>query len=495
MKKLQEIIPADLIISNIGSLDVPVSDLAIDSRENVKVGNLFIAVSGDISDGHNFIDQAIEHGATSIVCEHLPGVLNNNVTYVVVADSHLALGLIAESFYDDPSTKINLVGVTGTNGKTTVATLLYELFTELGYKCGLISTAGNKIGNEEFETERTTPDALSLARLLFAMLEAGCKYVFMEVSSHAVVQKRLSGLKFRGGIFTNLTQDHLDYHKTMQAYAEAKQKFFTSLPDTAFALSNLDDPYGKMMLEFSDAKKVFYALEDLDADFQADLERISVEGINFSIDDKNIHSSLIGRFNVYNVLAVYATAILLDQDGSLVQAALINIKPPRGRFEHVNGKEDKKGITGIVDYAHTPDALEKILKAVRQVCPATGKIIVVVGAGGNRDKTKRPIMARIAYDLADSIILTSDNPRFEDPEDIILDMLAGLEGLTDDNLRNKIQKITDRRQAIISAVAQARSGDIILLTGKGHENYQEIEGVKHHFDDKEELLKLLGSEE
>ena len=453
-----------------------------DSRRVVP-GSLFVAVRGVAVDGHQYIASAIEKGAVAVVCEEYPEELADKVTFIVVKDSAYALGVLLSRSYGDPSQKLKLVGVTGTNGKTTIATVLYELFRRLGYKVGLLSTVCNYIDGEAIPTDHTTPDPITLHALIARMVEAGCTYAFMEVSSHSIDQRRISGLDFDGGIFTNLTRDHLDYHKTVENYLKAKKKFFDDLPAKAFALTNLDDKSGMVMLQNTKAKKLTYSLRTL-ADFKGKILESHFEGTDLLMNDKEVAVRFVGRFNAYNLLAVYGAAVSLGADSDEVLVALSAMHPVSGRFETIHSP---KGFTAIVDYAHTPDALTNVLNSIHEVLEGKGRIITVVGAGGNRDKGKRPLMAKEAVRLSDQVILTSDNPRFEEPDAIIQDMVAGLTKADWD----RTLCITDRAQAIKTATILAKRGDVILVAGKGHEDYQEVRGVKHHFDDREQLRKLF----
>lgn len=467
MKNLVELLSGVDVLEIKGEKAVNVAGLSISSKD-VEVGALFCAIKGEKDDGHKYIDQAILNSAKIILCEDLPTEEKEGVTYLKVVDSKRALAKIASNFYDNPSEKFKLVGVTGTNGKTTIAFLLYSLFSKLGYKCGLISSIGDEVAGQKVKTTRltpTTPDSISLNKLFAEMVEAGCEYVFMEVSSHALANERIEGVHFSGGIFTNLTHDHLDFHGTLENYRDAKKKFFDLLSPDVFALSNIDDPNGEYMLADTRAKKHFYGF-------------IQKAEFNERLDIK-----LVGEFNMYNALAVYASATLLGQDKEKVKEILKNIFGVPGRFETV---KNKNGITGIVDYAHTPDAVENVLNAIQKL-PEIGKIITVIGCGGDRDKSKRPEMARIGYEMSDILIMTSDNPRIEKPEDILNDMRAGILNID----KNKLLVIVDRREAIQKACEIAEQGDVIALLGKGHENYQEINGTKNHFSDMEELKKFL----
>lgn len=483
MNLLKDILSNINIIELHGNEEINVKGLAIDSRK-AKDGYTFIATKGTQVDGHQYINAAIKNGAQSIVCEVLPDTLLSEITYCLVEDSKKTLGLLSAAFYNHPSKKINLVGVTGTNGKTTTVTLLYRLFTELGYKTGLLSTIENKIGATTIPSTHTTPDAISLNELLAEMVDAGCDYAFMEVSSHAVDQQRIAGLEFTGALFTNLSHDHLDYHKNFQNYINAKKKFFDDLPKRAFALTNIDDRRGNVMLQNTKAKKYPYALKKVAA-FKAKIIENSLAGLQLDLDGAEFHGRLIGEFNAYNYLAVYATAMLLEMERFEVMTALSSLQTAEGRFDYLFA--EKTGKTGIVDYAHTPDALEKVLTTINQLKQRDTEILTVVGCGGDRDTAKRPIMADMACTYSNRVILTSDNPRSESPEAIIEEMEKGVK-ITD---RTKVLNITDRKQAIKTACALAKTGDIILVAGKGHEKYQETKGVKIPFDDKEILNEFL----
>lgn len=467
-----------------GETSKDVKGVNIDSR---KVGqdHLFIAVRGTQADGHNFIGKAIEAGASVIVCEDLPADINPEVTYIKVENSESVVGHIATAFYGNPTLRMQLVGVTGTNGKTTIATVLYNMFRKLGYKAGLISTVVNYIDGEAIPTEHTTPDPITLNELLGRMADAGCEYAFMEVSSHSVVQNRIGGLKFAGGIFTNITRDHLDYHKTFENYLKAKKQFFDNLPEDAFAITNADDKNGMVMVQNTKARIKTYSVRSM-ADFRAKIIECHFEGMYLDIDGREVGVQFIGKFNVSNLLAVYGAACMLSKDPHEVLVAMSAMTPVSGRFEALRSPE---GYTAIVDYAHTPDALENVLNAIHDVLDGKGDVITVCGAGGNRDKGKRPLMAQEAAKQSDKVIITSDNPRFEEPQDIINDMLAGL----DTTQMKKVIAIADRREAIKTACMLAKKNDVILIAGKGHEDYQEIKGVKHHFDDKEEVQKAFGN--
>jgi UDP-N-acetylmuramoyl-L-alanyl-D-glutamate--2,6-diaminopimelate ligase len=466
----------------IGTTNVAVASVTFDSRR-IKKDCLFVAVHGTSVDGHKFIEQAIEGGALAIVCEELPENKHENITYVRVKDSHYALGIIASNFYDNPSQKLKLVGVTGTNGKTTTVTLLYNLFKSLGYTVGLLSTVRNKIHNEEVAATHTTPDAIALNELLSKMVEKGCQYAFMEVSSHAVVQHRVSGITFAGGVFTNITHDHLDYHKTFDEYIKAKKMFFDNLGEDAFALTNKDDANGKVMLQNTKAHKVSYAIKT-PADHKCRIIENHLNGLLLNIDGKEVWVKLIGSFNAYNVLAVYTTALLLKQDSVNILTALSTLNAPEGRFQYL---KSESGIIGIVDYAHTPDALKNVLETIKGIRTGNEQVITLVGCGGDRDAAKRPVMAKIACQYSNKVILTSDNPRSEDPEEILNQMQKGIDPVD----VKKTLRISDRKEAIRTACSLAKQGDIILVAGKGHEKYQEIKGVKHPFDDYEILKETL----
>lgn len=482
MNKLRDILYRAGCISIKGNADVFIEGLSFDSRY-IKKGYLFIAIRGEAADGHKFITQATEKGAIAVVCEILPKVLSQDTTYIIVENSHYALGHIASNFFDNPSEKLKLVGITGTNGKTTTATLLYNLFSELGYKCGLISTIKIIIDSKEQSTTHTTPDAIRLNEILHQMVKQNISHCFMEVSSHAVVQHRTTGLTFTGGIFSNITHDHLDYHKTFAEYLYAKKTFFDNLPKEAFALSNIDDKNGEVILQNTKAKKHFYGLRKM-AEFKCKIIEGHFSGINLNINGEEVWLKLIGKFNAYNALATYATAILLGENKNEVLRILSNLNPIEGRFQHF---KNSKNITAIVDYAHTPDALLNVLSAINSLRTMNENLITVVGCGGNRDKDKRPVMAKIAGQQSNKLILTSDNPRFEEAETIIEEMMSGI----DASLKKKTIKITDRRQAIYTACLMANEGDIILVAGKGHEKYQDIKGVKTPFDDMEILKEFL----
>ena len=482
MKILQDILYRAGAIKIIGSLNKTVPGICFDSRK-VEPGYLFVAVKGTQVDGHQYISQVIEAGASIIVCENLPKKLLPEIIYVIVKNSSLALGFIAANFYDNPSEKLKLVGVTGTNGKTTTVTLLHNLFTALGYKAGLLSTIVTKVGKRALPSTHTTPDAIAINELLAQMVSEGCEFAFMEVSSHAIHQNRVSGLKFAGGVFSNITHDHLDYHKTFAEYLAAKKRFFDELPSQAFALSNIDDKNGKVMLQNTSAKKFTYGLKNM-ADFKGKILENHFDGLQMLVDESEFYSLLTGEFNAYNLMAIYATAILLKQNKMDTLTEMSRLQGAEGRFEIIRSKG---GITCFVDYAHTPDALLNVLKTINDLRTQNEQLITVVGAGGDRDRTKRPKMALIASKLSNTVILTSDNPRSEEPSSIIDEMYAGI----DPAKTGKTLRITDRKEAIKTAVNLAQSGDLILVAGKGHEKYQEIKGVKHHFDDKEILNELL----
>ena len=482
MNKLKDILYKAGSISINGNTDLIIEGLAFDSR-SVEKNFLFVALKGEAADGHKFIMQAIKKGAIAIVCETLPEKISDNITYIVVENSHFALGHIASNFNDNPSEKLKLVGITGTNGKTTTTTLLYNLFTELGYKCGLISTIKILINGTQIETTHTTPDALTLNELFHSMQKQKVTHCFMEVSSHAIVQHRITGLHFAGGIFSNITLDHLDYHKTFAEYLYAKKTFFDNLPAEAFALSNIDDKNGEVILQNTKAKKHFYGLRKM-AEFKCKIVESHFSGINLNINGDEVWLKLIGKFNAYNALTAYSTAILLGENKIDVLRILSDLNPVEGRFEHF---KNHKNITAIVDYAHTPDALQNILSTINSLRTMNEKLITVVGCGGNRDKSKRPLMAKIAGQQSNVLILTSDNPRFEEAAIIIEEMMVGI----DVNLKKKTIKITDRREAINTACLMANEGDIILVAGKGHEKYQDIKGVKTPFDDIEILKEIL----
>jgi len=482
MRIFTELLSGITVLELRGPGDVGIGNICFDSRQ-VKAGSLFIAIKGTVSDGHAYIAKAVELGASAVVCEALPAELAEGVSYAVVEDSALALGLIASEYFGHPSASMKLVGVTGTNGKTTVATLLFKLFKELGYKVGLVSTVENYIHNTVVPSTHTTPDPIALNGLLADMVDAGCDYCFMEVSSHAVAQHRIAGLQFTGGIFTNITHDHLDFHKTFDAYLKAKRGFFDALPKTAFALTNADDRNGNIMLQNTKAYKKSYGLKNM-ADFKVRIVENELSGLILEIDGQEVWFKLIGNFNAYNLLSVYATAMLLEQDSNRVLTILSRLNSAEGRFDYITAPN---GVIAIVDYAHTPDAVQNVLSTIQSVRKGIEQVITVIGCGGDRDKTKRKPMAQIACDWSDKVILTSDNPRSEEPMDIIRDMEAGV---SPDNKR-KVLVIADRGEAIRTACHLAKAGDIILIAGKGHEKYQEIKGVKHPFDDKKIVTEQL----
>ncbi len=482
MKYLNQILGCIISQEIIGNSNIEINSIEFDSRK-VTNNTLFVATKGTQVDGHNYINNAIELGAIAILCQDLPSELINEVCYIKVSDSQNALGHISAAWYNNPSQNLKLVGITGTNGKTTIATLLFELFTKLGYYSGLISTIENKIGERIIKSTHTTPDALSINKLMSDMVEEGCDYCFMEVSSHALDQGRTAGLDFDGAIFTNLSHDHLDYHIDFPSYIKAKKIFFDGLKKEAFAITNLDDKNGMIMLQNSKATKYTYSVKSI-GNFKARIIENQIDGLNLSIDGNDVWFRLTGTFNAYNLLAIYGAATLLDQDKQEVLSALSNIHSVNGRFDHMISNT---GVVAIIDYAHTPDALLNVLKTIKDIKQASEKLITVVGAGGNRDKSKRPEMAKIASTYSDQLILTSDNPRFEKPEAIIEDMKAGLsESQELDTLA-----ITNREEAIKTAFKMAQPKDFILIAGKGHETYQDIDGVKHHFDDKEVINKLF----
>ena len=467
-----------------GDANIEITDVNIDSRR-IGPGHLFVAIRGTVTDGHKFIPKAIEQGAAAILCEEMPEERNEGVCYVQVESTEGTVGPVATLFQGDPTSQLQLVGVTGTNGKTTIATLLYNMFCQLGYKCGLLSTVCNYIEGEAIPADHTTPDPIELNRLLKRMVDAGCQYAFMECSSHAIAQQRIGGLKFAGGIFTNLTRDHLDYHKTVENYRDAKKAFFDMLPKGSFAITNADDKNGMYMVQNTRATVKTYSTRSM-ADYRARIIECHFEGMYLEMDGHEVGVQFIGKFNVSNLLAVYGTAVMLGQKPEDVLVVLSTLKSVAGRLEPIRSKE---GVTAIVDYAHTPDALENVLKAIHEVLNGRGQVITVCGAGGNRDKGKRPLMAQEAVKQSDRVIITSDNPRFEEPQDIINDMLAGL----DQKQMKKVISIADRREAIKTATMLAQKGDVILIAGKGHEDYQEIKGVKHHFDDREVVRELFNS--
>jgi len=480
-KNLEILLRGIQITKVVGNTDIYIDEIFFDTRL-ISKNDVFVAIVGNQFDGHNFIDKAIENGAKAIVCEILPENFKLDVAYIQTGNSSKALGILASNYYEKPSQKLILVGVTGTNGKTTTATLLYNLFENLNFKSGLLSTITNYIHKKEISSTHTTPDSLTINQLLAQMVEEGCEYCFMEVSSHSVVQERIAGLTFSGGIFTNLTHDHLDYHKTFAEYLKAKKLFFDNLPKTAFAITNLDDKNGEVMLQNTNAQKFSYALKSI-ADFNCKIYENHFDGTLLSINNQELWVHFVGNFNAYNLLAVYSTAKLLNIPEIEILTVLSNLTPVAGRFDTVNINE----ITAIVDYAHTPDALQNVLKSIIDIKQSTQNIITVVGAGGDRDKTKRPVMAKIAANYSSKVILTSDNPRSEKPEDIINEMYKGV----DNTEFAKVVKITDRKEAIRTACLLANKGDIILIAGKGHETYQETNGIKIHFDDKEIVTEIL----
>lgn len=482
MKQLKDILYKVSIEAIKGNTYQQVADLVLDSRK-AQQQSLFVALKGVQSDGHDYIDIAIENGAMVVVCENFPTQINQEITYIKVADSHLALAIMADNFYGHPSQKLQLIGITGTNGKTTTATLSHQLFTQLGYKVGLISTVKILIGKKEFEATHTTPDAITINQYLNQMVEDGCEFCFMEVSSHGIEQKRTEGLSFKAGVFTNLSHDHLDYHKTFVAYRDVKKKFFDQLPKDAFAITNADDKNGMFMLQNTAARKKTYALANV-ADYQVKVLERQLDGMLLTINQKEVWVKLIGIFNASNILAIYATAIELGMDENEVLLHLSTLESVSGRFEYIVSPGQ---LTVIADYAHTPDALENVLKTIEEIRTRNEQVITVVGCGGDRDKTKRPLMGKIASEMSDQVIFTSDNPRFEDPHDILDEIEKGVEP---QNAR-KVLTIENRRQAIKTAIKMANPNDIILIAGKGHETYQDIKGVKHHFGDLEEAQNFL----
>ena len=480
--KLSELLKNIKPTAIVGDCETEITGVEIDSRK-VETGCLFVAMKGTQVDGHRFIPKAIEQGAAAVLCEDLPEDTAGAV-FVQVPSTEDAVGPVATLFYGDPSRKLKLVGVTGTNGKTTIATLLYNMFRKMGHRCGLLSTVCNYIEGEAVAASHTTPDAIELNRLLARMVDAGCDYAFMECSSHAIAQKRIGGLQFAGGLFTNLTRDHLDYHKTFENYRDAKKAFFDMLPKTAFAITNLDDKNGLFMVQNTRATVKTYSTRQM-ADYRARILECHFEGMYLEVDGREVGVQFIGKFNVSNLLAVYGAAVMLGKQPEDILVTLSTLHSVSGRLEPLYSPE---GFTAIVDYAHTPDALENVLNAIHEVLNGKGSVITVCGAGGNRDKGKRPLMAQEAVRQSDRVIITSDNPRFEEPEDIINDMLAGL----DNKQMKKVVSIVDRREAIRTATMMAQKGDVILIAGKGHEDYQEIKGVKHHFDDREIVKEIFG---
>ena len=479
---IEQLITKSKPLSIIGQADIEINGLEIDSRK-ILPGKAFVAIRGTQTDGHDFISKAIELGATAIVCEQLPSVLSGNVVYIQYQSTEEVVGQLATNFYGNPTSKIKLVGVTGTNGKTTIATLLYQIFRRLGYKCGLCSTVCNYIDGTPIPTECTTPDPITLNALLGRMADEGCDYAFIEVSSHSVSQHRIGGLTFAGGIFTNLTQDHLDYHQTFENYRDAKKAFFDSLPASAFAITNTDDKNGLFMTQNTKARIKSYSQKNA-SDYKAKILEESFEGMSLEIDGQEVFVQFVGRFNASNLLAAYGALCQLGVDSQEALIQLSAATPVNGRFEAIRSKE---GVTAIVDYAHTPDALANVLSTINEVLRNRGKCWTVCGAGGNRDKGKRPLMAQEAYKQSDHVIITSDNPRFEDPQDIINDMLDGL----DKEQRRHVISIVDRKEAIRTACMMAKPGDVILVAGKGHEDYQIIQGTKHHFDDHEVICEAF----
>ena len=483
--KLSELLKSVSILQIAGPAEAEIIGVNIDSRK-IEKGHLFVAIKGTQTDGHKFIAKAIELGATAILCEDMPEEKIESVSYLQVASTEDVVGQVATNFYGNPSKKLKLVGVTGTNGKTTIATLLYNMFRKFGHRCGLLSTVCNYIEDEAIAADHTTPDPIELNHLLHRMVEAGCEYAFMECSSHAIAQKRIGGLTFAGGIFTNLTRDHLDYHKTFENYRNAKKAFFDGLPKEAFAITNADDKNGSVMVQNCKANIKTYSIRQM-ADFRAHIIECHFEGMYLEINGREVGVQFIGKFNVSNLLAVYGAAVMLGKNPEDVLVVMSTLKSVAGRLEPIRSKD---GITAVVDYAHTPDALENVLNAIHEVLEGKeGHVITVCGAGGNRDKGKRPLMAQEAVKQSDRVIITSDNPRFEEPQDIINDMLAGL---TPQQMK-KVVSIVDRKEAIRTACMMAQKGDVILIAGKGHEDYQEIKGVKHHFDDREVVRDIFNS--
>lgn len=481
--KLTAILEKISVLKTVGNTDQEITGINIDSRQ-IQPGHIFVAMKGTQVDGHKFIPKAIEQGAVAVICEDLPEAMESNVAYIQVENCEAAVGPAATTFYGNPSEKLKLVGVTGTNGKTTIATLLYNMFRKFGHKVGLLSTVCNYIEDEAIEASHTTPDAIELNKLLARMVEAGCEYAFMECSSHAIVQQRIGGLKFAGGMFTNLTRDHLDYHGTFENYRDAKKLFFDNMPKDAFAITNADDKNGMVMVQNTKATVKTYSTRAM-ADFKARILECHFEGMLLEVDGREVAVQFIGKFNVSNLLAVYGAAVMLGKNAEDVLVVLSTLKSVAGRLEPIRSEE---GVTAVVDYAHTPDAIENVLNAIHEVLNGKGEIITVCGCGGNRDKGKRPLMAQEAVRQSDKVILTSDNPRKEEPEAILDDMEAGLKPAD----MKKVLRITDRRQAIRTAVTIAKPGDVILIAGKGHEDYQIIGEVKHHFDDREEVRKAFG---
>ena len=484
MRKLLDIVPSNRIIEVKGSLDTPINNLSFDSRR-IEKGNLYIAIKGTQADGHDFIAQAMERGAVAVVCERFPATISPEIVYVKVADTSATLGEMASAYFDFPSKALRIVGITGTNGKTTTVTLLYRLINMMGGKAGLISTVSNYIGNDPIPATHTTPDAIELNRLFRKMVDSGCTLCFMEVSSHAIVQKRVEGVYFAGGLFSNITHDHLDYHNTFSEYITAKKMFFDKLPPEAFALTNIDDRNGRVMVQNTNARVYTYSLRSM-ADYRCKVIEQQMNGMLLSIDNTELWCRLIGGFNAYNLLAAYAVANLLGFEKQSTLTALSAMEPVRGRFEHLAADN---GVVAVVDYAHTPDALDNVISTITKIRQEGQRLITVVGAGGNRDKTKRPVMAQVAVQGSDMVILTSDNPRNEEPSDIINDMKQGVAA----SQVGKVLSIVDRREAIRTACLLATPGDIVLIAGKGHETYQEVKGIRHHFDDKEEVIEIFKS--
>ena len=483
--KLNELLKHVEVLNALGDTEIEITGVNIDSRR-IEAGHLFVAIPGTQTDGHKFIPKAIEQGAVAVLCEYFPNKREPGVTYIAVDSTEDCVGEVATQFYGDPSRQLKLVGVTGTNGKTTIATLLYNMFRKFGHKCGLLSTVCNYIEDEAIAADHTTPDPIELNRLLAQMVEAGCEYAFMECSSHAIAQKRIGGLKFAGGIFTNLTRDHLDYHGTFENYRDAKKAFFDGLTKDAFAIINADDKNGSFMVQNCEATVKTYSTRSM-ADFKAKIIECHFEGMYLDIDGHEVGVQFIGKFNVSNLLAVYGAAVMLGRSPEEVLVAMSTLKSVNGRLDPISSPD---GYTAIVDYAHTPDALANVLSAIHEVLQGKGQVITVCGAGGNRDKGKRPLMAQEAVRQSDRVIITSDNPRFEEPQSIIDDMLAGLNATQ----MKKVVSIVDRREAIRTACMMAQKGDVVLVAGKGHEDYQEIKGVKHHFDDHEVLREIFGIE-
>ena len=482
--KLSELLKNVEVLNALGDTDIEISGVNIDSRR-IEAGHLFVAIPGTQTDGHKFIPKAVEQGAVAVLCEYFPNRREPGVTYIAVESTEDCVGEVATQFYGDPSRHLKLVGVTGTNGKTTIATLLYNMFRKFGHKCGLLSTVCNYIEDEAIPADHTTPDPIELNRLLAQMVEARCEYAFMECSSHAIAQKRIGGLKFAGGIFTNLTRDHLDYHGTFENYRDAKKAFFDGLEKDAFAVINADDKNGAVMVQNCKAQVKTYSTRSM-ADFKAKIIECHFEGMYLEINGKEVGVQFIGKFNVSNLLAVYGAAVMLGKQPDDILLILSTLKSVSGRLEPIRSPE---GYTAIVDYAHTPDALQNVLNAIHEVLDGKGFVITVCGAGGDRDKGKRPLMAQEAVKQSDRVIITSDNPRSEDPEDIINDMVGGL----DAKQMRKVVTIVDRREAIRTACMMAQKGDVVLIAGKGHEDYQEIQGVKHHFDDREVVREIFES--